>query len=118
MTEHNEKHETGHESHVPSDTVMIPFVGWTFNIPGGIYTFVFGILFVLTIFEVAIAELPAGPFTLPILLLASLLKAVLVVTYYMHLNKDNPFYRFTLAIPVGVMLISAIWLLAVPPVAY
>jgi caa(3)-type oxidase subunit IV len=118
MTEHHEKHsEPTHDSHAPSDTFTLPG-GRTMTLPGGIYTFVFVVLAALTVFELIIAELPDGAFTLPILLLASLLKAVLVVTYYMHLNKDHPFYRFTLLIPVAVMLVSAIWLLAVPPVAY
>jgi caa(3)-type oxidase subunit IV len=118
MTEHHETHSTtGHDSHAPSDTFTLPG-GRTMTLPGGIYTFVFVVLGALTIFELIIAELPDGPFTLPILLLASLMKAVLVVTYYMHLNKDHPFYRFTLVIPVGVMLVSAIWLLAVPPPVY
>lgn len=117
MEETPKKHEVTEHSHAPSDTVHLPG-GRSITLPGGIYTFVFVILGALTVFEIIIAELPDGFLTLPILLLASLFKAVLVVTYYMHLNKDNPWYRVALLIPVGVMLISAVWLLAVPPVAY
>nr|AIA18542.1 Prokaryotic Cytochrome C oxidase subunit IV [uncultured bacterium] len=105
------------EVHALSDTVHLPG-GQTITLPGGIYTFVFLVLGGLTIFEIIIAELPDGVFTLPILLVASIFKALLVVIFYMHLNTDNPFYRFVLGIPVCVALLSILYLLAVPPVAY
>ncbi len=105
------------EVHALNDSVHLPG-GYTITLPGGIYTFVFLVLGGLTIFEIIIAELPEGLFTLPILLAASALKALLVVIFYMHLNTDNPFYRWVLGVPVGVALLSILYLLAVPPVAY
>jgi caa(3)-type oxidase subunit IV len=105
------------DKHVPSDTVHLPG-GYKITLPGGIYTFIFLVLGALTIFELAIAQLPAGPFILPVLLVASLFKALLVVTFYMHLNTDNIFYRLVLGIPVGVAIVCTLFLLSVPPVAY
>ncbi|NWF71178.1 MAG: cytochrome C oxidase subunit IV family protein [Chloroflexi bacterium] len=115
MDENKQTH--AQSEHAPNDTVHLPG-GRSITLPGGIYTFVFVILALLTVFEIIVAELPDGFFTLPLLLLASLLKAVLVVTFYMHLNTDNRIFRLVLLIPVGVMLLSAMWLLAVPPVAW
>jgi hypothetical protein len=112
-------HGDAHPVHVPSDTFTLPG-GRTLTLPGGIYTFVFGLLGVLTISEVLIAEALKNAdgvlFALRMLLLlvASISKAFLVVYYYMHLNTDNRFFRFTLGIPVFLMLVAALYLLAVP----
>ena len=106
-----------HAAHVPNDTVHLPG-GYKITLPGGIYTFIFVVLGALTLFELLVSQLPAGPFILPILLVASLFKALLVVTFYMHLNTDNVFYRFVLGIPVAVVVVCTLFLLSVPPVAY
>lgn len=106
-----------HDKHLPNDTVHLPG-GYKITLPGGIYTFIFIVLAVLTVFEWAVSQLPAGPFILPILVVASLFKALLVVMFYMHLNSDNILYRFVLGVPVAVAIVCTLFLLAVPPVAY
>jgi caa(3)-type oxidase subunit IV len=123
MSEHNKSQDVTTDEadkHAPSDTVHLPR-GYKVTLPGGIYTFIFLVLGALTLFELAIAELTPpelDTFILPILLVASLLKAVLVVTFYMHLNTDSIFYRFVLIVPVGIVLVATLYLIVVPPVAY
>lgn len=98
-----------------SDTFTVPITGQEMTLPGGIYTFIFLVLGALTIFEVAIAEiLPENLVTITILVAASLLKAVLVVAFYMHLRTDNPLFRVVLILPVLIVLVSVLYLLGVP----
>lgn len=107
-----------------SDTVHLPG-GRTVTLPGGVYTFVFGVLAVVTVVEVLLAELlknqtEGGIVVLKaaVLSVLSLGKAVLVVWFYMHLNRDNPVYRWILGVPVFIALLSALFLLAVNPFGY
>ena len=103
-----------HEDHY-SDTFTVPITGQEMTLPGGIYTFIFLVLGALTIFEVAVAEIfPENFVTISILVIASLLKAVLVVAFYMHLRTDNPLFRVVLILPVLIVLISVLYLLGVP----
>jgi cytochrome c oxidase subunit IV len=46
--------------------------------------------------------------------LLSLMKAGLVVWFYMHLNRDTRLFMLTLLLPVIVGLLSALYLLTVP----
>jgi len=101
--------------HHHSDTFTIPFVGTEMTLPGGIYTFVFGLLALLTVAEVMMAELlPDGGLTITLLLVAAIAKALLVVTFYMHLANDNRIFRVVLLLPLVVVLLSILFLMFVP----
>jgi caa(3)-type oxidase subunit IV len=111
---------TDSHAHPHSDTVHVPLIG-DVTAPGGIYTVVFGALAGLTILEVLIAELGKGfeegiAYTVRTLALfsISLLKALLVVWFYMHLKQDNPIFRYVLIVPIIVVTISVLYLLGVP----
>jgi len=99
-----------------SDEVAL--LGRRFSVPGGIYTVVFGGLAVATLIEVLIFELPRGFLTIPLMLSLALMKALLVVLYYMHLRTDSRIFALALLIPVGVALAATLYLLAVPPTGY
>lgn len=87
-------------------------------IPLPVYTVVFIVLGILTLFELALAEVfPRGGLTIPILLLASLTKAALVVWFYMHLNSDSRVFALTLLIPV-LMVVLAMGFLLIVPIGY
>lgn len=84
-------------------------------IPLPVYTVVFITLGILTLFELALAEVfPRGGLTIPIMLLASLTKAALVVWFYMHLNSDSRVFALTLLVPVLMVLLATGFLLIVP----
>jgi caa(3)-type oxidase subunit IV len=111
-----------HDSHL-SDTFVIPYTKRKMTLPGGIYTFVFVVLGVLTFVEILIAEVARewagfGGVRAFILIVASIAKAVLVVYYYMHLNHDDRVYRWVLLIPVGITIFCALYLLVLPPQSY
>ena len=105
--------------HAHSDTVQLPIVG-TITVPGGMYTVVFGYLSALTALEVLIYELlkgadePLFAIRSVALFVISMLKALLVVWFYMHLKTDNPLLRVILIVPVIVVVISVVYLLGVP----
>lgn len=104
----------GHEHHY-SDEVILPYFGHIGTMPGGIYTFVFGVLAVLTLLEVFITLiLPENLLKISLLAIFSLIKAYLVVMYYMHLNQDHWFYRVALLLPLIISLLSTAFLLFVP----
>ncbi len=88
------------------------------TIPLPLYTVVFGVLAAVTILEVIIAELPEGILTAPLLIGLSLVKAVLVVLFYMHLREDSRIFSVVLIIPLFVAIVSLIFLLSVPTTGY
>lgn len=101
--------------HHHGDTFTVPLLGMQMTLPGGIYTFVFGMLAILTVLEVLMAELlPDGALTIALLLIAAIAKALLVVTFYMHLASDNRIFRVVLLLPLVVVLLSVLYLLGVP----
>ncbi|MEL6405826.1 MAG: cytochrome C oxidase subunit IV family protein [Chloroflexota bacterium] len=107
----------GHHDDEPhySDDVVLPYFGHVATMPGGIYTFIFGVLGVITLVEVLMTELlPENAFTIFLLVVLSLAKAYLVIMYYMHLNNDNPLYRVVILLPLLVVLVSVLYLLGVP----
>lgn len=109
--------------HSHSDTVTLPFFG-TFDIAGGIYTVIFIALALLTVIEVLAAEafsVEGGALLtiqISVLMLAALAKAVLVVTFYMHLNTDNRIFRIVLGIPFTMVILLTIYLALIPPTGY
>jgi caa(3)-type oxidase subunit IV len=88
------------------------FMGKEYAIP--IYTSVFIALGVLTVIEVLIAEIIRSDIKIPLLLGIALAKAFLVVLFYMHLKTDSRVFALTLAVPLGVGILSVLFLLAVP----
>ena len=110
--------ETMAGEHHYSDTFTIPVIG-EMTLPGGIYTFVFGVLAVLTALEVFTAEVfPNSGIKIAALLAAAIAKALLVMAFYMHLSRDNWLFRFVLGVPFFIVLASVLYLLGVPPEGY
>jgi cytochrome c oxidase subunit IV len=102
------------QAHLPSQQTVI--LGMT--LPYSIYTVVFGILAVLTLLEVLVGTASDGFLRIPILLAVAVVKAALVVLYYMHLKSDTGIYRWTLIIPLIIGAAATIYLLLVPPNTY
>ena len=106
-----------HDSHSADHSDKTVILGTTINAP--IYTVVFGALALLTFFELAVAELlPRNFVTTTLLVIASIIKAVLVVLFYMHLKDDNPLYALALVLPLFIGLLATFFLLAVPTSTY
>lgn len=105
-------HADGHALH--SDEVK--FGGATFTMPGGLYTFVFIVLAVVTLIEIVLAEsgLPAGV-TIPLLSALSIGKAVLVVLYYMHLLQDSRIFAYAFGIPLAMASIIVLFVMYMQP---
>ncbi|MCA9885128.1 MAG: cytochrome C oxidase subunit IV family protein [Anaerolineaceae bacterium] len=103
--------------HHYTDEVAIPIFG-TVTVPGGIYTAVFIALGFFTILEVVTAELFAlSGIKIFMLMGIAVLKAFLVIWFYMHLNRDgrsNPLLYVVLLLPLTVTLLSIFYLLGVP----
>lgn len=105
--EHNENHH--------DEVFMVPVLGNVGVWPGGVYTFIFVVLAVLTAIEVGITLiLPEGGMTIALLIALSLTKAYLVVMFYMHLRTDNPIFRLTMLIPLILVIISIVFLIFAP----
>jgi caa(3)-type oxidase subunit IV len=106
-----------HEAHHEHDYhEQLKLFGRTFPVPT--YTGVFLILGVLTVIEVALFELPRGFFTAPIMIILSVIKAGLVVWFYMHLNKDSRIFLVALLVPTILVIVCTLFLLIVPPGGY
>jgi caa(3)-type oxidase subunit IV len=99
-----------------SDTTTV--MGRTVTVPGGIYTVVFGFLAVATIVEVLIGSLPSGILLIPLLLAIAVVKAGLVVAYYMHLRVDPRLFLYVLIVPLVLALLATLYLMAVPSTGY
>jgi caa(3)-type oxidase subunit IV len=101
-----------HDHHGASTTIF----GRTLPYP--LYTVIFFGLALVTVIEVIIAELPEGLLGTLLLIVLSLGKAVAVVYWYMHLNRDSKLYALALILPVFIALVSVLFLLAVPTTGY
>ncbi|MAS37768.1 MAG: hypothetical protein CL610_27475 [Anaerolineaceae bacterium] len=99
-----------------SDTTVV--FGREVTVPGGIYTVIFGFLAVATIIEVLIGGLPRGILLIPLLMGIAVVKAGLVVAYYMHLKVDPRIFLYILLVPLGISMLSMLYLLTVPPTGY
>ena len=108
-------HDDLHASFL-SDTTTV--MGRTVTIPGGIYTVVFIFLAAATVLEVLIGGLPAGILLIPILLAIAVIKAALVVAYYMHLRVDPRIFTYILLVPLALALLATLYLIAVPSTGY
>jgi caa(3)-type oxidase subunit IV len=109
------QHDDLHASFL-SDTTTV--MGRTVTVPGGIYTVVFGFLAAATVLEVLIGGLPDGILLIPILLGIAVVKAALVVAYYMHLRVDPRIFSYVLLVPLVLVLLAILYLMAVPSTGY
>ena len=56
-----------------------------------VYYAIYGALLILTVLTVAVSYADLGPLSLPVAMLVAIIKASLVVGYFMHLKYDTPF---------------------------
>lgn len=76
------------------------------------YVTIFAILFVITVVEVGVFYVELmRPVLVPMLLLLSAAKFVLVVGYFMHLKFDSPIFRLLFAGPLVIALAIGVALL-------
>ncbi len=119
---------TGHEGH-HSNTVRL--LGREITVEGGVYTVVFVGLAILTVIEVlsaeylkgAIHDIPSAAATLQtikavLLLGIAIIKAGLVIWFYMHLRDEKPLLAVVLLLPLLIATLSIMYLLAIPPGGY
>ncbi|MEK6608336.1 MAG: cytochrome C oxidase subunit IV family protein [Myxococcota bacterium] len=78
------------------------------------YWVIFVILFVLTVLEVAVAQIPGIGKTLVVsaLIALAVTKAAFVALFYMHLKHETPWLRRTVAIPLATPAVYALVLIA------
>jgi cytochrome c oxidase subunit 4 len=108
---------TAHDAHEDTLLPTSKLFG-RIELPVPLYTAVFGLLAILTIIEVIIAELPSGWLGTALLIILSTFKACLVVWFYMHLRSDNKLYALALIIPFFLGLVATFFLIAVPMTGY
>ena len=114
----SEQDAAAHDHALHSDTVALPRVG-QITIPGGLYTVVFGVLAVVTVIEVILAESPIpNVIAFPLLAALSIGKAVLVVLYYMHLKEDSRIFAWAFGLPLAMAAMIIIFLLIMNPFTY
>lgn len=113
MSVHPESHEAEGQAHHNDN---FRFLGREYPFP--VYTGVFILLAVATIIEVLLFELPRGFLTIPVMIALALVKAGLVVWFYMHLNKDSRIFMVTLIIPTVMVILATLFLMAMPPGGY
>ena len=76
------------------------------------YLIVFGWLALMTVLEVAVASTPImESVKVAILVTLAVIKAALVVLYYMHLRYDRPIYWLILLVPLGFVVLLTRYLI-------
>ncbi len=112
--------EQARSAHAGDTTVInLPFLRKEIAVNQPVYTVVFGVLAIITIIEVACAEIfPDGWLLTVVLVGLSITKAALVMWFYMHLKDDNRIFAFAIALPIMVALVATLFLAAVPPTGY
>jgi cytochrome c oxidase subunit IV len=73
----------------------------------GTYFLVFIVLAVLTLIELVLTYTPEAV-RYPALVILMILKAVLVVTFYMHLRWEKRFYIVIIAFPMAIAALAAL----------
>jgi cytochrome c oxidase subunit 4 len=117
LEEPGEARAQAFEHALHSDTVDL--FGREITVMGGLYTVVFGVLAIVTIVEVILAESPMpNVIAYPVLSALSIGKAVLVVLYYMHLREDSRIFVWSFGLPLAMAAMIIIFLLLVNPVTY
>ncbi len=115
MTDEQHEAHGAHDAFLSDTTVVL---GREITITGGLYTVVFILLAVATVLEITIGGLPEGVLLIPLLLAFAVIKATLVVTYYMHLKTDSRLFTWVLIVPLLIALAAMLYLLSAPPVLY
>ena len=87
-----------------------PASGASRHITPRTYVIVFGWLTLLTAMEVITAAIGLDEsLRVPVLIVIAIIKALLVVLFYMHLRYDSRWYWVTLLVPIGfIVLLSSI----------
>ncbi len=112
---HAAEAQEGAASHIAPDYTIL----FGRRINANIYVVVFGILAVVTLVEIGIAEIFLEGIIRTVLLVGlSLAKAVLVMLFYMHLREDSKIFAAAIILPIVVGLVSVMFLLAVPSTGY
>ncbi len=76
------------------------------------YLIIFSWLAVITVVEVAVASLALpAPVRVGLLVTLAVIKAALVVLYYMHLRYDSFWYWIILLVPVGFVVLLTRYLI-------
>ena len=105
--------------HTVSSTTVINLRGREIVINQPIYTVVFGTLAIITIIEVASAEIfPDGALLTLWLAALSISKALMVMWFYMHLKDDSRIFAVAIALPLIIAGVATLFLSAVPPFGY
>lgn len=121
MSDHSHTHqhtEAAHDAHhhddahaeILAETTTI--LGRTLPFP--LYTVIFGVLGILTLFEIIIAELFTSWVKVVALLVIAIAKSALVVIYYMHLKTDSKIFTAVLLVPVFIVTVSLLFLTITP----
>jgi cytochrome c oxidase subunit IV len=112
----HDAHEDDDAPHIAPDYTIL--LGRRIN--ANVYVVVFGILGALTLFEVLMAEILPYEFFLrtPLLVVASIIKAIMVMWFYMHLKDDSKIFAAAIILPLIVGMVSSMFLLAVPSTGY
>lgn len=75
------------------------------------YVIVFGWLTLLTALEVLTAAIGLDEsIRVPVLIIIAVIKALLVVLFYMHLRYDSKWYWVTLVVPIAFVLLLGTYL--------
>lgn len=118
MSDHNHTadaathHDHGHDAHAEALAETSTIFGRTFPYP--LYTVIFGALAILTVGEILLAEIFTSWLKVVTLLVIAIIKAALVVIYYMHLKTDSKIFTLVLLVPVFIATLSLMFLLIVP----
>ncbi len=109
--------ETPQEAHAHIELANdFTFMGRHFPFP--VYTGIFLALGALTLIEVGISGFPPGALRIFLLMVIALMKALLVVAFYMHLRSDSRVFLVALLLPTLVALLSMMFALSVPSFGY
>jgi cytochrome c oxidase subunit IV len=110
--DHQHDVQEEHVSHAEVMAETTTILGRTLPFP--LYTVIFGILGILTVAEILIAELFTSWVKIVVLLAFAIAKAALVVIYYMHLKTDSKVFMVVLLVPVFIVMLSLMFLVVSP----
>ena len=89
----------------------VPVAGGMRHITPRTYAIVFGWLTLFTALEVLVAAIGLDEtIRVPLLVVIAIIKALLVVLFYMHLRYDSKWYWIILLVPVGFVMLLANYL--------
>jgi cytochrome c oxidase subunit IV len=92
-------------------TPHAPVTGGMRHITPRTYVIVFGWLTLFTALEVLVAAIGLDEsIRVPLLVVLAIIKALLVVLFYMHLRDDSKWYWIILAVPIGFVLLLSTYL--------